>query len=166
MFPESLSQPGLTSPCLLCSLSTAGSLPSDFFDSSTKPAVVYSDSESEEEEHGNGDTPLPLQEEVDHPPKDALNSEKPSHQLPEKTEDQEGCVCAVLCHMFYLVTVSAMSVMYLFCLQPVTLSTLTLTASLTSTATLPCVQLPRNVSVGLKGDLRMAHCLRASLTTQ
>ena len=58
---------------------------------------MYSDSESEEEEHGNGDTPLPLQEEVDHPPKDALNSEKPSHQLPEKTEDQEGCVlcCAV-----------------------------------------------------------------------
>lgn len=59
---------------------------------------MYSDSESEEDEHGNGDTPLPLQEEVDHPPKDALTSEKPSHhQLPEKTEEQEGCVlcCAV-----------------------------------------------------------------------
>ena len=78
---------------------------------------MYSDSESEEEEHGNGDTPLPPQEEVDHPPKDALNSEKPSHQLPEKTEDQEGCVlcCAVLCcatcFSLHLVTETAMSVM-------------------------------------------------------
>ena len=93
LFSESLLRPD-PSCCPFYSFSTGNSLPSDFFDSSVKPAVEYSDSESEEEENGNEDAPQPPQQNQES--KDGLRSEKPSQQLLEKAEDQEGCVlCSV-----------------------------------------------------------------------
>ena len=67
-------------------LSSANRLPSDFFDSSAKLAVAYSDSESEED--GNGDTSQQPQKD-NQPSKDSLTPKQPSRQLPEGSADQE-----------------------------------------------------------------------------
>ena len=72
--------------CLSYPISPANRLPSDFFDSSAKLAVAYSDSESEED--GNGDTSQQPQKD-NQPSKDSLTPEQPSQQLPEGSADQE-----------------------------------------------------------------------------
>ena len=95
--------------CPFYSFSTGSSLPSDFFDTSVKPAVEYSDSESEEEKNGNEDAPQPLQQDEDQESKDGLRSEKPSQQLLEKAEDQEGCVLCSVTGFAMPVTPSAFS---------------------------------------------------------